>query len=66
MFTNLLQLWRVSGIVKNGVFHIFGEDMFFLGLSTPACLNHRFRLNRLSSPPDLGPGIGTEHALLSD
>jgi hypothetical protein len=50
------------------MFHVF-KEMFqnpdILGLNTPLFLNRQFRLNRLSSPPDFDPCIGTEDAPLS-
>ncbi len=39
--------------------------MFFICLKTPPFLNRQFRLNRLSIPPYLDSGIGTEDTALS-
>ncbi len=51
-------------LLKYGVIHIFGKDIYFLGLITPPFLNRWFCWNRLSSPPILDPGIGTKDAPL--
>jgi hypothetical protein len=44
-------------------FPLFGEDMFF-SFKTLPFLKRQFRLNRLSSSPDLAPCTGTEDTTL--